>query len=286
MKSKIKTLFFDLFIGIISLFIVYVVATYINSNESVIELTLAVIFMLAGLIRGKHLHFPSWIRIAFIDIGVVLYLPLTHDLSLATIQYPVIAVLFTIIGFIIGMRWQNIQFMKKIVLITLPLFVLVLISLFILPRYLYYVSTYFNKPAPEFEIYTFDDQIIRSSDLKGKVILVDFWSSNCMPCVAFMPKMEELYLKYRNNSNVAIYCLNPGWESIEKAKSFLEKKNFDLPFTYDRNSKTSNLFGVYSNPSTIIIDRKYNLRIKHIGYSPSKDILTDFTNYIEKFLKQ
>ena len=107
-----------------------------------------------------------------------------------------------------------------------------------------------------------------------------------MPCIVLMPKMKILYSKYKNNSNVVIYCVNPGWESFEIAKSFLENKSFDLPFMYDQNSKTAKLFGVYCNPSTIIIDRKFNLRIKHIGYDPSKDIISDFKKYIEEFLKQ
>jgi thiol-disulfide isomerase/thioredoxin len=241
--------------------------------------------MLAGLIRGKDLKIPSWIRIIFIDLCVILYLPLTGDFNLTTVQYPVTGVLFTIFGFILGMRWQKIKIWTKIALIALPFIIFVFISLILLPKYLYYVSTYFDEPEPEFEIHTFNDQKIRSSDLKGKVILLDFWSSNCLPCIALMPKMEKLYSQYKNNSNVAIYCLNPGWESFDIAKSFLENKNLDLPFTYDKDSKTSTLFGVYSNPSTIIIDKNYHLRIKHIGYDSSKDIISDFTNYIEDFLR-
>ncbi|MFC2138240.1 TlpA family protein disulfide reductase, partial [Bacteroidota bacterium] len=146
----------------------------------------------------------------------------------------------------------------------LPLILFVFISLIFLPKYLNYVSTHYNKPAPEFEILTFDGQIIQSSELKGKMILIDFWSSNCIPCIALMPKMEKLYAYYKNNSNVAIFRLNPGWESIDKAKAFIEKRNYDLPFVYDQESKTSKKFDVYSNPSTIIIDKNYNLRIKHL----------------------
>ena len=137
MNSKLKILSLDLFIGVIALFIVYIIATYIHSNESVITITIVIIFMAAGMLRGKYLNITSWIRIIMIDLSVILYLPLINDLSLTTIQYPIVALLSTIIGFIIGIKWENFTFTKKIISITLPLIIFIFISLFILPSYLY-----------------------------------------------------------------------------------------------------------------------------------------------------
>lgn len=131
-----------------------------------------------------------------------------------------------------------------------------------------------NEKAPAFDFVTLSGEKINSDSLKGKIVILDFWDTCCNPCVKSMPQMEKFYQKYKDDKRVAIYLVNAGWEPIEKAKSFANRrkhlfsrdKKYDLPFAYDNNSVTMRKFKFDSTPSTVIIDADFNIRAKHSGY--------------------
>ena len=150
-------------------------------------------------------------------------------------------------------------------------------------------------PSPDFEFITLTGEHISSANLRGKIIVLDFWSTDCTPCRKSMPQLEEFYQKYKGNQKVAIYLVNSGWESIEKAKDFANSKRsgflfiswgskYDLPFAYDQGSKTLKAFGFDSNPSTVIIDSKFRIRLKHSGFI--KDIKDYLSKHVDEYLAE
>jgi thiol-disulfide isomerase/thioredoxin len=152
-----------------------------------------------------------------------------------------------------------------------------------------------SELAPAFEFATLNGENISSDNLKGKIVILDFWSSDCMPCVKSMPQMEKFYQKYKNDKRVAVYLLNSGWESIEKARSFTNRQRkhflffswgdkYDLPFAYDNESTTMKKFNLDSNPSTVIIDTDFKIRVKHSGYI--KDLYDFLNEHIDHLLAQ
>jgi thiol-disulfide isomerase/thioredoxin len=149
--------------------------------------------------------------------------------------------------------------------------------------------------SPEFQFITLTERQVSSRDLKGKIIIIDFWSSDCTPCRTSMPQMEKFYQQYKNNQRVVVYLVNSGWETIEKAKRFADTKRssflflswgtkYDLPFAYDEGSSTLKVFGLDSNPSTIIIDSRFRIRIKHSGFI--KDFYDFLSNHVEQYLAE
>ena len=122
--------------------------------------------------------------------------------------------------------------------------------------------------APEFELLAFDGRRIRSGDLKGKVVLLDFWSVTCRPCLVAMPKLAQLYQQFENDPQVVILLVNNGWDPLAVARSYAEDRKDHLPFAYDENSKVFESFRLKSNPSTILIDRQYRVALQHSGDSP------------------
>lgn len=134
---------------------------------------------------------------------------------------------------------------------------------------------------------------VSSSNLRGKVIVLDFWSSDCGPCRRSIPQLEEFYRRYRSNQRVAFYFVNSGWETLDKAKAFASRGRsgflflswgaaYDLPFAYDQGSSTLTSFGFDSNPSTVIVDAKFRVRHKHSGY---KENLSNYlVGHVERYL--
>jgi thiol-disulfide isomerase/thioredoxin len=150
--------------------------------------------------------------------------------------------------------------------------------------------------SPEFNFITIHGDTVQSKTLKGKVILLDFWNSGCIPCRKSFPALEKVYQKYQDNPEVVIFIINNGWEPIEKARKFLKKKwyqkllfskkefRWNLPFAYDNHSSTFNRFGLTGNPSTIIIDKNFIVRIKKIGAEPEIDLFQYLTEIIDKLI--
>jgi thiol-disulfide isomerase/thioredoxin len=149
--------------------------------------------------------------------------------------------------------------------------------------------------SPQFNFVTLSGQQVLSANLKGKVIVLDFWSTDCNPCRKSMPQMEDFYRRYKNNPRVAVYLVNSGWESIDKARAFASSKRssflffswgtkYDLPFAYDSGSVTMKTFDLNSNPSTIIIDAGFRIRVRHSGYIEK---FYDFlTAHVEQYLAE
>ncbi len=121
--------------------------------------------------------------------------------------------------------------------------------------------------APQYEVALLDGTVVRSDALRGKVVLLDFWSSDCGPCVRAMPKLALLHTRFASDSRVTILLVNTGWESIERARAFAARRDHRLPFAYDRDSKAFKSFGLGENPATILIDSRGCIAARHTGGS-------------------
>jgi thiol-disulfide isomerase/thioredoxin len=130
-----------------------------------------------------------------------------------------------------------------------------------------------DKNVPDFELQTLDGKIITSEELRGKIVLLDFWDTRCGPCIQLMPHMEKLYSKYKDNPDIVIFIVNAGWQSIDEAKSYVSNHNYDLPFTYMTKQESRKL-KVREIPKTILIDKQFKYRLQYVGYDgydPDKD---------------
>lgn len=150
--------------------------------------------------------------------------------------------------------------------------------------------------APGFVFYTLEGQVVNSDELKGRLILLFFWNSTCKPCIAEIPELEKLYEKYKDSPDVSMHLVNSGYEPLEKAKNFLEKKRYrsrmsgskesriNLPYAYDLNSKNFKLFNLFAHPSVVIVDQKFRVRMKHTGYT--KNLFAKFNQHIQDLLSE
>lgn len=140
--------------------------------------------------------------------------------------------------------------------------------------------------AIDFTMVTFDGKTINSNDLKGKVIILEFWDTHCGPCLQLMPELVKLSDKYKDNPDVAIFVINAGWEPIENAKAFMDKKGYSFKSAF-MDKKISRELGVSTLPATIIIDKNFNFKFKHLGFDEKTElnIVDVFDNHIQSLIK-
>jgi thiol-disulfide isomerase/thioredoxin len=106
--------------------------------------------------------------------------------------------------------------------------------------------------APDFEFSAFDGRRMRLSDLRGRVVLLNFWATWCIPCRAELPDLEALQQRY--GDQIAIVAMNNG-EALGQASSFIDKLGVKLTaFGFDQKSDVAKRYGIQGLPVSYFID--------------------------------
>ena len=126
-----------------------------------------------------------------------------------------------------------------------------------------------GAPAPQFQLNSNSGRPLSLADLKGRIVLVNFWASWCGPCRKEMPILEQLNRQYRNKG-VTLLGVNVEPDSAA-ATDWLKATPVSFPILFDVDSKVSKLYQVEGMPNTVILDRKGNVRYIHRGYQPGAE---------------
>ncbi len=98
-----------------------------------------------------------------------------------------------------------------------------------------------GAPAPDFSVQDVDGRPVRLADYRGKVVLLDFWSLHCGPCVAEAPELSATYQRFRDRG-FEVVAINAA-DEIPELKAFVEK--FKMPWPQIRQTPTEGLWNVY-----------------------------------------
>ena len=120
--------------------------------------------------------------------------------------------------------------------------------------------------APDFTLKSRDGSNIKLSELRGQVVMVNFWASWCGPCRHEMPLLEQLYQRYQPMGFTLLGV------DVEEDSSAADKILKDIPVSfpilYDNKNSVTESYQVRAMPSTFLIDRDGNFRYLHKGYQP------------------
>jgi len=117
-----------------------------------------------------------------------------------------------------------------------------------------------SKAAPDFVLKDIDGKQVRLSDFKGTVVYLDFWATNCAPCVAEIPDAKKLSERFKGKDVVFIYISLD--HSSEKLKQFLNKNSFNgiqLNAPQGFASDIANLYEINAIPHYFLIDKAGNI---------------------------
>jgi peroxiredoxin len=127
-----------------------------------------------------------------------------------------------------------------------------------------------GSDAPDFRVKALDGKTISLADLKGKVVVINFWNTGCRPCIAEMPALNEIVQMYRGK-NVAFISIAPEADE-ELIRTFLKKRPFDfIPVANARkliieDFKTEEIY-----PYTMIIDKDGKVKKILLGAIEDKE---------------
>ena len=116
------------------------------------------------------------------------------------------------------------------------------------------------SPAPDFELTASDGKGVRLSDLRGKVVLLNFWATWCPPCKAEMPDLNALQRKYGAERDFVVLGIND-MENAADVIAFAEREGIAFSLLLDPDGRViKDLFDVRYLPTSMIIDREGNIR--------------------------
>jgi peroxiredoxin len=119
--------------------------------------------------------------------------------------------------------------------------------------------------APSFNVTTLDGEKIDIEELKGKIILINYFATWCPPCLEEMPYIEsEIYKKIKDESFVLI-CIGREHTAGELVK-FKEEKGFDLPLAPDPEREIYSKYAKMMIPRNFVIGKNGKVIYQHIGF--------------------
>lgn len=147
---------------------------------------------------------------------------------------------------------------------------------------IYAASEKLSGKAPNFTLKSRSGKNIKLSELRGQVVMLNFWASWCGPCRKEMPLLEKIYKKYKR-LGFTLLGVNVE-ENSTPAKNYLKDVKVSFPVLFDTTNKTSKLYDVSAMPTTILIDRNGNKRFLHKGYKAGYE--NDYRKQIKKLLRE
>ncbi|MFN8505659.1 redoxin domain-containing protein [Kouleothrix sp.] len=134
-----------------------------------------------------------------------------------------------------------------------------------------------RRPASDFALPTLDGQQVRLSDYRGKVVLLNFWYTNCAPCREETPALQAAYEKL-SAQGLQIIGVNvrenerKGADGDADIRKFLTEHHVTYPIALDGDSSVDRAYQVYVLPTSFLIDREGNVRFLLFSAMTTQDV--------------
>jgi thiol-disulfide isomerase/thioredoxin len=124
-------------------------------------------------------------------------------------------------------------------------------------------NTSSKAPATAFAYQDQKGNVVSSTELRGKVVFINFWATWCPPCRAEMPALNELYQEFKGDNRIVFLFMNED-ENVDKANTFLSSNHYSFPVVTRAGNVSEEMFAG-TLPTTIVLDKQGRIVMKHEG---------------------
>ena len=121
-----------------------------------------------------------------------------------------------------------------------------------------------GEPAPNFQLPDLQGHLVTLSDLRGKVVLLNFWATWCGPCRVEMPAMEQLY-RTLSRKDFEILAVSIDAQGVAVTRPFQQEYHLTFPILHDPDYRVGLMYGARSLPMTFLVDRQGVVRHQIFG---------------------
>jgi cytochrome c biogenesis protein CcmG/thiol:disulfide interchange protein DsbE len=134
-----------------------------------------------------------------------------------------------------------------------------------------------GNPAPDFHLkaVTGSKESISMQQMRGQVVLLDFWGTFCQPCKKSFPKLEELNSKYAASGLRVIGVSEDEEDDKDKIPAFAGAYGAKFPLVWDQDKSIARQYKPETMPTTFIIDKKGFVRFAHVGFHDGEEVEID-----------
>ena len=120
--------------------------------------------------------------------------------------------------------------------------------------------------APDFTLDTLDGNKVTLSELRGQIVVVNFWATWCLPCRAETPALEKSYAQYKDSGVVILGVNLTNQDVVSEVESFVQEFKLTYPILLDREGSISNtLYQIRGLPTTFFVSREGIIRTVVVG---------------------
>jgi thiol-disulfide isomerase/thioredoxin len=141
-----------------------------------------------------------------------------------------------------------------------------------------------DASAPAFKIQPVSDGSVPVTSQPGKILVIDFFSTTCAPCIAELPELAAVRADLSNDRDIefVLVASDKGNDTPERFRSFIERRRIALPLAFDTGGKAHDSFGLKGVPALVVLDRHGRVRLTRMGYNAAE---TTFRRDLVEFLK-
>lgn len=138
-----------------------------------------------------------------------------------------------------------------------------------------------DTAAPTFSLLNLLGKKVSLEELRGKVVVLDFWATWCMPCIASFPAMQKMVQKHPEVVFLFIATQEKPQGALDRVKAFVEKNNYSFTVLMDEllpskgNFEVVNAYNVKGIPSKAIIDKNGKLRFMSTGFTSDSELINE-----------
>ncbi len=147
-----------------------------------------------------------------------------------------------------------------------------------------YVPPVFPRPAPPFVVEMLEGGDKSLADVKGKVVLVDFWATWCKPCLETMPRLQQLYNAWSGKGvEVLGVSIDEDKERVRKIKRMVDKMDISYPIFVDaKQTPAWHQFKVKAIPAMFLLDRDSRIVAQWVGKIDYEVVEKEVSSRLEK----
>ena len=141
-----------------------------------------------------------------------------------------------------------------------------------------------SSSAPGFTLQSIGDSSAVLAPKPGKILVIDFFSTTCVPCIAELPEISAVRSELSQNPDIdfVLVASDIGNDTPERFRAFAQRRHVNIPLAFDPEGKVHGSFGLKGDPALVVLDRTGRVRLTRMGYNPAE---TSFRSDLVQFLK-